>query len=78
MQSIKNFFRDKRVHQGSINNNSVCYMSAAVYKFLYQMLISAILYIRRISICTDQLPSSKIMLMRVQDAQTRSGNCVQS
>ena len=50
-------------------------MSAAVYKFLYQMLISAI---RRISICTDQLPSSKIMLMRVQDAQTRSGNCVQS
>ena len=53
MQSINNFFRDKRVHQGSINNNSVCYKSAAVYKFLYQMLISAILYIRRISICTD-------------------------
>ena len=75
MQSINNFFRDKRVHQGSINNNSVCYMSAAVYKFLYQMLISAI---RRISICTDQLPSSKIMLMRVEDAQTRCGNCVQS
>ena len=72
MQSIKNFFRDKRVHQGSINNNSVCYKSAAVYKFLYQMLI------RRISICTDQLLSSKIMLMRVQDAQTRCGNCVQS
>ena len=75
MQSINNFFGDKRVHQGSINNNSVCYMPAAVYNFLYQMLISAI---RRISICTDQLLSSKIMLMRVQDAQTRSGNCVQS
>ena len=28
-------------------------------------------FVRRISICTDQLLSSKIMLMRVQDAQTR-------
>ena len=44
MQSIKNLFRGKRVHQGSINNNSVCYKSAAVYKFLYQMLISADVY----------------------------------
>ena len=35
-------------------------------------------FVRRISICTDQLLSSKIMLMRVQDAQTRCGNCVQS
>ena len=31
-----------------------------------------------LSICTDQLLSSKIMLIRVEDAQTRCGNCVQS